>query len=195
MQVTRQRFALFLSNLLAVVLVAEVVAAAAVPFLTWVARQDIDGLELFWKNRRESVYEVRALEFDLIALRDVQYELDGWRKSRLAWGDLVGRIQSAYPTNVGLGRLTMRGQIEQRFEKAEARAHPEAIPYRTFYLQMEGVALGVGVAGRVAEFTSSLEKDPVMQAVFPSLQLQGILKKEDRTEFSLQANSQPRSMQ
>ncbi len=184
----------WLARTLGVVLLLELTWLIAVPLVTWIAKQDLDDLDLMWKTRRETVFETRAMELDLESLREIQEELAGWKASRLAWGDVLKTVHEAYPPGVEIARATMRGTMDMPFERRAEGEAPGGVPYRNFYLQLECFASASGVVGRVSDFTTALEAAPILREQFEPFVLQGILKKPDRTEFSLRTTSKPRGM-
>ena len=84
-------------------------------------KYELNGLIMDWEIKKPQSEKAKMLTEEFTTHASILSELEGWRRSRIAWSDQVGQLMLIAPENVQLQDLNMNQALALFEEKMPAR--------------------------------------------------------------------------
>jgi len=149
-----------------------------------IAQNDLEAAENIWEMRKPYYEKIQAMKKDLATEKSLSKELDGWKRSRIAWHEQLFALQKLIPSAMQLRRVSIRGDLG--FEKPPARAAVKVkseggkkkkpkvapnIPFREYSIRLEGRTSGKKAEDVVVQFVRVLDRSTSYHALLNSIKL------------------------
>jgi hypothetical protein len=119
-------------------------------------KKELNNLIMDWEVKKPQSEKARTLSEEFQTHKAILSELEGWKRSRLAWNDQLGEIVKIAPENVQLQSLSVIQRLKIFEETTQAREYS---------LSMQGKAVGREAETSVRSFEQQLSGAPAFTAV------------------------------
>ena len=119
-------------------------------------RKQLNDLILDWEIKQPQSEKAITLTKEFESHKSILRELEGWKKSRIAWNDQISQIMKITPENIQLQTLTMH-QVLSLYKKTS--------PARMYALSLAGKATGRTAEKSVRGFEQKLQSSSAFTGV------------------------------
>jgi len=156
------------------------------------AQNDLVAAENIWEMRKPYYEKIQAMKKDLATEKKLSKELDGWKRSRIAWHEQLFALQKLIPSSMQLQQLSIRGDLKfgkppprpavkkkenkedkekKKKKKKKAPVISVGTPFREYSIRLMGRTSGEKAEYVVVQFVRVLDRSTAYRSLLKSIKL------------------------